>query len=148
MWFGAGALGHRVSAFPLEELETKTGHVGSQLPLHNQLNFAKSNCASVKLWTPTLRHVSLVWQSSFHIVTQSCWENSNVHDSTAGGQLKAACLELSWILPYAPLPLADTNLCLFITVKHYLECNSFQWVLWVHTVHYQNQKWFCWYPYL
>lgn len=45
------------------------------------------------------------------------------------GEAEALCLELSWALPYEPLPLADFNWYLLLFTNCHHEMKSFQCVL-------------------
>lgn len=60
------------------------------------------------------------WPYSRRIITCQYWESWAAQDSTGRAALclESLCLELSWALPYVPLPLADFNPCPLAVINH------------------------------
>lgn len=118
MWFRVGILGHVVSAWLLEGLETEQ----STIPMWWSLNKNSGNQAFL---------MSLVIAG----------KSNAVYDSNESGQLVALCLELSWTLPYASLPLADIIYILSLVINHNCKYKSIQWVLCVFLANYWISRW-------
>ena len=118
MWFRVWALGHVVSV----GLETEINHVGSQLINHAYIMEPQSKLQMLRL------------ELASPVGNTACvYLESNISWLHRERTMKDLCLEPSWTLPYAFLPLTSFNLYPFPTINHNHEYNSFQWVRCVET---------------